>query len=725
MAETLSPGERGGAHQERLLRAAAIEAGRRRLETLLTDGSPLCFGRIDTGAEESFHIGRAGVADEGGDQLVVDWRAPVAEPFYRATALTPMGLRRRRHIRTRDGRVVALDDEWLDAALAPDETGLSLVGEAALMAAVTKSRTGRMGDIVATIQAEQDRVIRAPISGVLVVAGGPGTGKTAVALHRAAYLLYTYRHRLERVGVLVVGPNPVFLRYIERVLPSLDESAVVLATPAQLYQRLTSTVAEPAATSALKGDRRMAAVLAGGVAGRQRPLARPTVVPYGAHELKVSRKVSAALVERAAEHGGPHNEGHRRFRRLLLSYLYRQYMAALERSASPGQAARPAAPFTDFVASMEAEPAFRAALHRMWPALSPEGFLADLLSHPALLEAASSGLLGPAERELLFKKVPADGPAWSSADIALLDEAAALLGPLNARRRRPKAQPLEDAAWMADRVVADLEDIGVGVDSEMVQRARQLVEDNVRGPVEEARPAWPREFAHVVVDEAQELTAMQWRMLARRCPSGSFTVAGDLSQASEVLAGAGWTEALAELPGAAAASLSELTVNYRTPSEVMDLAASVLAAARPGATPPKSLRSAGVPPTVRKVRPGRLVTAAVAAAGAERAVVDSGTVAVIAPVALVASVRATAEQDAATAQAGAELLDGPVSVLSLAEAKGLEFDSVVLAEPSALVDEAADGLAALYVALTRTTTRLVIVHERPLPKPLHAALRTA
>jgi DNA helicase IV len=722
LAETLSPGERGGAHQERLLRAAAIEAGRRRLEMLLTGGSALCFGRIDT-PEDTFHIGRTGVADAGGDQLIVDWRAPVAEPFYRATGVDPMGLRRRRHIRTRDGRVVALDDEWLDRESLPDAERLSVVGEAALLAAVTRARTGRMGDIVSTIQVEQDRAIRSPISGVLVIDGGPGTGKTAVALHRAAYLLYTHRRRLERVGVLIVGPNPVFLRYIEHVLPSLDEQAVVMATPAQLYERVRTTVPEAAAVRALKGDARMVAVIERAVTIRQRPLRQPATVPYGRHVLTIGRRQSAAIVAAAQEPGGTHNEGHERARRLLLSHLFASYQRSFARATPAGGEPSPLVPFADFAATVADERAFKVALARIWPALTPERLLQDLYAHPALLAKAAEGSLADDEWAQLARdgSDPAGPPRWTSADIPLLDEAAWRLGPVRRRKRAVEPGPQEDAEWMADRVLADLEGIAVGVDAEMVAAARRLVEENVRGPAEEEARAWPREFAHVVVDEAQELTAMQWRMLTRRCPSGSFTVAGDLSQASGIVRAAEWHDALAAVPGGGRASVVRLTVNYRTPSEVMTLAAAVLEAAHPGVAAPTSLRSSGVEPTVTAVDAGNLVGAGIARARSERTALEEGTVAVIAPATLVGDARAAAEADAVTAQGGAELLDGPVSVLTLPEAKGLEFDSVILLEPAGIVDEATDGLAALYVALTRTTSRLAIVHARPLPPSLAAA----
>lgn len=724
LPDVLSPADRGGAHQDRLLRAAAMEFGRRRLETLVTGGSPLCFGRIDTRAREEFHIGRVGVADERGDPLIVDWRAPVAEPFYRATAREPMATRRRRHIRTRAGRVVAIDDEWLDGSSAPDESELALVGEAALMAAVTKARTGQMSDIAATIQAEQDAAIRAPLPGVLVVAGGPGTGKTAVALHRAAYLLYTHRVRLERIGVLVIGPNPVFLHYIEQVLPSLDERAVVLSTPEQLYDRADQTAIDPPAVARLKGDGRMAAVLAAAVTRRQRPLARPAPVPFGSLQLVVSPKASAAIVDRARSRTTKHNDGRIHVRNLLVSHLYRQYVSRLERATPAGQPRREPVAATEFRDALLGARAFRSTLERIWPRLTPEALLGDLFAHAPLLRDAAAGTLADEEQHPLLRPRSSDAPAppWSAQDLPLLDEAASLLGPVTPVRRPVAAEPMEDAEWMADRVAEDLRDLGLGVDNEMVAEARALVVANVRGPESEPVEAWPREFAHVVVDEAQELSPMQWRMLSRRCPSGSFTVAGDLAQSSGAWSAATWAEALSAVPGGDSAVVAELTVNYRTPKEVMELAGRVLAAARPEAVIPTPLRESGVRPLVERVAARQATRRAVAVAAAERAAIAPGTVALIAPAAMVEGLRAEAERHAETARGDALLLDAPVAVLDLTTAKGLEFDAVVVVEPAELVAEADDGLAALYVALTRTTTRLAIVHCTPLPAPLAAAL---
>ena len=308
----------GGTFAARVERDIRVELSSRRLAALDIGDAPVAFGRLDRTDGERYHIGRLAVFDEEGDPLVVDWRAPVAEPFYRATPAEPLGVVRRRHFQFRGRRLAGIEDELLDREASDD---LVLVGEAALLASLERGRTGRMGDIIATIQGEQDAVIRAGLGGALVVQGGPGTGKTAVALHRAAYLLFTYRTRLERQGVLLVGPNTVFLRYVEQVLPSLGEQAVTLATPADLYAGPTRpTGVESPAVAAVKGDRRMARLLERAVATTERPLRRPLSVQFGGHALTVSPAATRRLIEAARRRKGSHN-GRRPFVERQLSRM--------------------------------------------------------------------------------------------------------------------------------------------------------------------------------------------------------------------------------------------------------------------------------------------------------------------------------------------------------------------------------------------------------------------
>jgi DNA helicase IV/ribosomal protein L37AE/L43A len=726
-------------------------AGLRRRAALRLGGLNLCFGRIDCEGGASYHLGRVAVADEHQEPLIVDWRAPIAEPFYRATPADPLGLRRRRHLLTKGRKVLRLDDEVFgDTATSgaddPGEDDLVLVGEAALLDALRRARTGRMADIVSTIQAEQDRIIRAPLNGLVVVQGGPGTGKTAVALHRAAYLLYTHRFPLEEMGVLFVGPNPVFLRYIERVLPTLGESGCRMATADELVDGFSPTRHDPPEVTRLKGDARMADVVAAAVRSRQRPLRKVAVVPFGAFELKLGPKASTQIVERARAAKGRHNERRPLVEELVLGHLVRQYAKAVARAELAGLSPR-ALEEPELRDSLNRSRDVRRLLDRLWPVLTPARLLTDLFGVPALLHEAATGILDPDEEALLQRSRP--GPdeeaTWSAADLPLLDEAAPWLGPV-APTTKPTKRPRsdEDVSAIVDRALADQLPECPDCESELTYRASQgdwFCEvcrvswptsrvlspeqanqiENLRvrlvAAVEGTRQAVDpelRTYGHVVVDEAQDLSPMQWRLLARRCPSGSMTIVGDLGQASGHWAPGSWQEVIDLVP-APRADVVELTVNYRTPSEVMAVAARVLAEARPDLTPARSVRDAGVRPRAVPVGPAAsLVEAVVAAAAEESAAVDEGKVAVICPEALVAEVGAAIGEPA-----DGDLLSAPISALSLDDAKGLEFDAVVVADPAAIAAEHPHGLGALYVALTRTTTRLALVHpEGSLPPAL-------
>jgi DNA helicase IV len=652
--EVIAHGQ-GGTHQAREERDVIVRSSLARLEQLRLGDESLCFGRIDQLDGERFYIGRFAVSDVDQEPLIVDWRAPVAEPFYRATGRHPMGLTRRRHFITDGQRITGIEDEILDLDHLPE--GTTLAGEGALLASLERTRTGAMRDIVATIQGEQDEVIRAPMAGVLVVQGGPGTGKTAVALHRAAYLLYTHRFPLERQGVLVVGPNPLFLRYIEHVLPSLGETGVHLSTVAGLYPGLARVRrggrvdAPPAAR--VKGDVRMAKVVARAVHDRQRALPRSVDVPFGAYVLRLTAEASADVVAAAKRRPGPHNARRAYVEMLVVRRLVEEY----ERRAGAANGEVDQAQFADDVLQV---PELRAALDRMWPVLTPEELLHDLYGADALLASAGRRWLSEGEVQLLRRRRSAsfDDIPWTAGDIPLLDEALVLLG---ARRRRPGDE----------------------------------------GPI--------RTFGHVVVDEAQDLTPMQLRMLARRSLGGSMTVVGDVGQATGPFASSSWADVLAHLPSRKPARVVELTVNYRTPSEIMDVAARVLRAAAPELEPPRSVRSTGVAPSVVRVGAGDVAATALDVA---RSLHDElgGTIAVICPPSLSAPLGAALEDDVS--------LDAPVSVIPVGSVKGLEFDGVVVVEPALIADESPQGMKALYVSLTRATKRLSLVAAGPLPPVL-------
>jgi DNA helicase IV len=624
-----------------------------RIERLAVGDEAICFGRIDRDDGEAFHIGRLAVADVDHTPLVIDWRVPAAEPFYRATGRHPMGLWRRRHLLTEGRHVVDLEDELFGDVESPSVDG-RLAGPAVLLATLERSRTGQMRDIVATVQAEQDEIIRAPLSGVLVVQGGPGTGKTAVALHRAAYLLYTHRFPLERQGVLVVGPNRLFLRYIEQVLPSLGETGAHLATPASLGPEVTVGGTEPLEVARLKGDARLAAVIAKAVRDRERALRRDLEVPFGSRMLRVSAARTAEVVAIARRRTGPHN-GHRRLvERLLAERLHEEWVRLAGADGWTADGLRRA---------VRREPAVVEALERMWPVLTPMELLHDLFGSRPLLELAGRALR-PDERGALYRPRArsVDDVAWTQADIALLDEARARLG------------PTRDAGEL-------------------------------------------RTYGHIVVDEAQDLSPMQLRMLARRSLNGSMTVVGDLAQATGTWSPQGWEDVVRHLDSKRGWRRVGLTVNYRTPSEIMDVANKVLRASAPGAAPPRSVRSTGAIPELVRADPSELA-ARVAAMAVDQAA-TGGTVAVVCAPSqrdeIVAAVDATGVDYGDARHRG---LTARVTVVEVGLVKGLEFDVVIVVAPERIIAESPQGPRSLYVALTRATRHLAVAHAEDLPSAM-------
>ncbi len=669
----------------------------------------LVFGRLDLDDDSTRYVGRIGLTDPEQTPLLTDWRAPAARAFYRATAAHPDGVRRRRHVVTHGRTVTGVEDEVLDLDLLdgdPDAlAGLS--GEGALLAGLRAGRTGRMGDIVSTIQSEQDAIIRSELTGALVVQGGPGTGKTAVALHRAAYLLYAHRRVLERSGVLLVGPSRTFLRYIDQVLPSLGETGVVTTTISDLVPGVVASGTEPDEVAAVKGRAVMAQVIARAVRDRQRVPAGPTSVRLDGRTVVVRPSDVSQAIARARRLHRPHNLARVAFVRDMLGRLASQYVEQLAFEV-------PADERGEILEELRTTREIRIALNLAWMPLTPQKLLADLYAKPWRLESAAAQL-SPRERALLARD--ADAP-WTPADVPLLDEAAELLGE-DDQAARAQARAAADARQREVAYARQvLEQTGGGAFV-----SAELLADRFAsgGPAlttaERAAADRSWTYGHVVVDEAQELSAMAWRALLRRVPTRSLTIVGDVAQTSSAAGARRWASMLDPVLRGSWRQ-AELTVNYRTPAQVADTAGRVADAAGLARSPLTSAREVPDALEVSKVAPDELTDAAVtAAATASRTVHDesgAGRVAVVAAPGRVAALRAAgADAGLALPAAGTGLdLDAPVVVLDPREAKGLEFDVVVLVEPAEVLEQSAGDL---YVAMTRPTRALHVVHSRDLP----------
>ena len=714
--------EGGGTYQSRLERDALEVHHTRRLAELHAAEYGLCFGRIETADGERQYIGRIALADEDHEPVLTDWRASAAEPFYRATPAAPGGVVARRHLRSKGRTVVDFDDDAFGALEGRDSSELS--GETALLASLTAARTGRMGDIVATIQGEQDRVIRSELGGVLVVQGGPGTGKTVVALHRAAYLLYTHRKRLAKSGVLVIGPNTTFLRYIDEVLPALGESEVVLSSIGTLYPGVTGTDTETPEAAAVKGDVRMARVVGAALEALRQLPEEPLTVTVGRRsphreELEISR----ALCERghAAAHrtGEPHNTARAALVERISSEL--ALRIARDRAARDQGTRMDLDEVADLADALVEEPDLQALADRLWPLLSPEQLLGTLLGSPELLARAMPDFT-EAERAVVLRQAAdqeAEAGPWTTADVPLLDEAAELLGPLPDSSATRKAEAAVDARELEFAKLV-LDDFGVGLvemDAEML--ARQYRGDEALRPLAE-RAAEDRTWAygHVIVDEAQELSAMDWRLLTRRCPGRSMTIVGDLAQTGAPAGLNSWGEALDEYTAGRWRTV-ELTVNYRTPAEIMKVTEGVLRAVDPALPAPSAVRSGGLRPWSLRIPADDRGAALRTAVQKEIAALDGGRAAIIHATGWPDElIDVLAELDGVTVHDGPSSLDSPVVLMTPAQAKGLEFDAVLVVEPTEILAAHSRGVNDLYVALTRATRSLGVIHSGELPELL-------
>ncbi len=658
----------------------------------------LCFGRLDMSDGERFYVGRIGLSDLEHAPLLTDWRAPAAQAFYSATAANPGGVVNRRHLTTRGRTVIAVEDDVLDVERL-HEAGLDegLAGEGALLAALGARRTGRMGDIVATIQTEQDDVIRAPMIGALVVQGGPGSGKTAVALHRAAFLLYHHREQLERRGVLMIGPSKQFLRYIDHVLPSLGETGAVSTTLAGLVRDVTIAGVESDATAELKGRTEMAAVIKNAVRERQRLPKSDQELRIDGRTVVIRRSDVKEAQSRARREGRPHNDARVTFTKEMISRLTSQLMDQLD---GLGDADDRSELQRDVRDSREV----RIALNLCWLPVSPAQLLRDLFSKTHVLDHAARAF-NRAERDLLLR--PASAP-FTEADIPLLDEAAELLGDMpGASPRAASSEATEEELDYARSVLDSFGGDGMVTAESLAARMRGT--ESRLSVAERAMRDRTWTYGHVVVDEAQELSPMAWRMLLRRCPTRSFTIVGDVAQVTSAAGTRWWPETMDPLFGNSW-NLRELTISYRIPAAVAEAAQAYAKAARLPVSDLRAARELDDAVGTTHVRKSEdLVQTAVKLAAqhaAEMSDGDGGLVSLIVPDGMARDARA-AVVSAAQEHTGVE-------VHTARQTKGLEFDVAIVVEPAAIAARPGD----LYVALTRPTRRLEIIHVEELPAGL-------
>lgn len=685
-----------------------------RLAQLRAVEDRLVFGRIDNTAGERRYIGRIGLSDERHEPILTDWRAEAARPFYEATPSHHGDIVMRRHITLHFRTVAGIEDEVLDVHSAHVNTASeqgTLTGEGALLASLGSRRTGKMTDIVATIQAEQDRIIRTDLAGALVVQGGPGTGKTAVALHRAAYLLYTHRRRLERSGVLVVGPSEDFLHYIDQVLPSLGETGVVSRTIGELIPGVVTQRVDEPHVAQLKGERRMAKAIANAVAARERvPSQLPAITVNGVSVPLRASDFETAIAD-ARRTRQPHNKARETFVSSMLSMVRTRVVEELD--YTPEQAE-----LNDIMAQLRMNDKLRVTLNLAWLPMDGRWLLDQLFSKPAQLRRFAPWL-SDAQVSMLTR--PKGAPLTLS-DIPLLDEALELLGPDPHEQAR---QALRDAQRAEEERYAQETLAQAGIGSGIV--SSKMLADHMRGDSSELvaqRAAADREwtYGHIVVDEAQELTAMDWRMLIRRCPSRSFTIVGDVAQTSALGGTRDWRTSMNALFGPRNWSLNELTINYRNPREVSDLAARFAEGEGLYISTVKAIRS--VPDSVQRVSVAdraslyaEVAEQTLDLAGSYLVGDGTGRVAVIVPDELRDAVRAAVHEAVAhstLARSGVRL-EEQIMVCGAQSVKGLEYDAVMVVEPGLIEQEAPTRLSAasdLYVALTRPTQRLLIVRTQ-------------
>ncbi|MFC0581296.1 UvrD-helicase domain-containing protein [Micrococcoides hystricis] len=671
----------------------------------------LVFGRLDLedGPITTRYIGRLGLSETDQTRLLVDWRAPEASSFYQATAADPLGVRRRRHLMLAGRKVRGIEDDVLDPELLNEDQ--TLQGQGALLAALTAHRTGQMGDIVATIQSEQDAIIRAPINQALVVQGGPGTGKTAVALHRAAYLLYTHRDRLENSGVLLIGPSDAFLHYIERVLPALGETGVSLRSLQTMLPGVQVTAEEvnPRARY-LKGQQFMADVVHNAVSLRQRRIAENRTLRVGGHDLTLKTSTISKALETARNSEKPHNQAREVFVKTVLRRLLEQYQKVLAK-AMPGKHQDEAIMMDELRNSRDV----KVALNLCWMPLDAHQLISELFSKPDYL-ADAAFFLSEADRSVLLRDAE---HGVTEDDLPLLDLAMDLLGPLpvrGAKGSNGQAQrDLENAQQAVENVRSQMAEMGI---DGFLDADKLAALNSEGGPslsdVERLERERQWTYGHIVIDEAQELSPMQWQFLAKRCPVKSFTIVGDIAQASAPASARSWAEAMAPVVEDRYREAA-LTVNYRTPEQIMDLAHSWAAAQQLPYTHTSAVR-------VGEFAPERIYTTAADLAETvnelvQRLLPEQGMMAIIVPADLKENLQGPLSSSfAERLGTGAGTVERNLVVLTATEAKGLEFDVVALVEPLRIAAD--QGSGDLFVAMTRATNQLAVISTEQLPQSL-------
>lgn len=670
----------------------------------------LVFGRLDMKDHATHYIGRISLLDEHSAPLLVDWRAPISAPFYQATAQEPLGVVRRRHIATRARTVTSVEDELLDVDQAQHQ-GLTLQGEGALMSALSSARSGRMGDIVATIQGEQDRVIRASDRGILVVQGGPGTGKTAVALHRAAYLLYTQRERLERSGVLIIGPSRTFLRYIEQVLPSLGESGVVQMTIGDIVPGLSAQDDDPVDIAAIKGRAAFSRILREAVRLIPRLPDRDQVLQVWNRRVTLRVKDVQEALSRARRSGRPHNVARESFAMGLMELLAGRLI--VEAGDASSTADIDPDDLRTWMSEIRDSVDARRAINLAWMPTQAPAFLRKLWSRPNLLAQANRKAGAPLSVEDLSLLYRAQDEPLTISDIPLIDELEELLGTLDlasAQKRRAEEQREKEERERANEA---LKATGLGggiVTADMLMRQTQEA-PSVRPLAERARADRSWTYGHIVIDEAQDLSPMAWRCLLRRCPSRSMTVVGDLDQKRGHRRPNSWKQAL----GPAARAFSDefvLSISYRTPRALTRIAQAVMAQhGTPVLYPMEAVRDVPDCYQVSHTHKDTLKECVSQVVSTMEERLDreegegKGRICVIVPDAEAQLWHAD--------ESGASALDQRVSYLTAAGSKGLEFDSVVVVEPGEILEQ---GSGDLFVALTRATHDLHAVTTTQLPR---------